>query len=358
MSILFMPGLWLSVGIALSAQWIHTLPFAPFTIGKTHPVDSLLIALILGMILRHFIDDLGIFKVGVQYSAKKLLPIAIVLMGAKLNFKDLIETSTQALMISVLSVVLALLLTTYVCKVMKVSQKLGILIGIGTAICGGTAIAVVAPTIEADDHDTAFAMTTITIFGLIAILIFPLLGHVLVLSQKDFGIWAGVSIQATPQVMAAGFAYGAEAGEIALIVKLVRVLLLAPVVMLLGVWHAREKRKRQEVYLAKKRSWTTYVPPFIIGFLFLATCHSLQLLPHFTIHLTESILWHAGEIEVALPKLASKIALFLVCIAMSGIGLGVHVKDLKATGITAMIAGFIAAFILAVVSLVAIYTLA
>ena len=355
MSFLSMSGFWLSVGIAVCAQWIHTLPFAPFTIQQSHPIDALLIALLLGMTIRYFIPELGRFQKGVRYSAKKLLPWAIVLMGAKLNFNDLIQVSTQALLISVSSVLIAFIFTLYVCKWMQVGKKLGILIGVGTAICGGTAIAVVAPTIEADEGDTAFALTTITIFGLIAIVTFPILGHILALSEADFGVWAGVSIQATPQVMAAGFAYGPQAGEIALIVKLVRVLLLAPMVMLLSAWHAKEKQKKQEVYLVESHSWTVYVPPFLLGFLLLATCHSLHLLPHLTLHLQDSILWSAGDLTVSIPKVARKMALFLVCTAMAGIGLGVHIKSLRAIGMKAMLAGFASALILAIVSLITIY---
>ena len=208
------PGLILTAIIAALAFYIHQLPFPPFTIGERHPIDALLIAIVIGMLVRNTLSLSPSLSPGIKFSVKKVLPFAIVLMGAKLDFNYIMEVSAQALLISVICVVVALALTLWLCNRVGVGQKLGLLIGIGTAICGGTAIAVAAPTIEADDNDTAFAITTITIFGLAAIFVFPVLGHALGMTENEFGIWAGISIQATPQVMAAGFAYGEQAGEV------------------------------------------------------------------------------------------------------------------------------------------------
>ena len=256
-----MPGVILTAIIAVIAFYIHTLPFAPFTIDGRHPVDALLVAILLGVLVRNTVSVSTGLRTGVQFSVKKLLPFAIVLMGAKLDFGYVLAVSAQALLISIVCVVVALGLTVWLCNKVGVGRKLGLLIGVGTAICGGTAIVVTAPTIEADDNDTAFAITTITIFGLIAIFVFPVLGHLFALTENEFGIWAGIAIQATPQVMAAGFAYGQEAGEVAVIVKLVRVLLLAPLIIGLGAWYAREKRRQQQAYVAERTRWSTLFPP-------------------------------------------------------------------------------------------------
>ncbi|MGC6418339.1 MAG: YeiH family protein [Bradymonadia bacterium] len=345
------PGLFATAALAITALYIHKLPFAPFTIDGRNPVDALLVAIVLGTLLRNTMPISNSLTPGIKYSVKTLLPFAIVLMGAKLDFGYVVEVSQRALWISILCVIVAYTLTVWLCVRLGVGQKLGILIGIGTAICGGTAIAVSAPSIEADDSDTAFAITTITIFGLIAIFIFPPLGHLLGLSQSEFGAWSGIAIQATPQVMAAGFAYGQEAGEVAVIVKLVRVLLLAPMLLWLGIWYARQKRARQEAYVARRTQLSTLFPPFILGFITLAIANSANLLPDFSVHLKETAFWTEATVPLSMKTLVTQSSLFFVTMAMAGVGLGVHIKMLKRIGLKALYIGCFSAAVLAIFSL-------
>src|SRR5205807_8098122 len=139
--------------------------------------------------------------------------------------------------------VVALVLLFFLTRMLKLPRKLGVLLGVGTAICGGTAIVATAPVIEAEEKDVVFSVATVTLLGLIAMFSLPIIGHMLELSSKAFGIWAGLAIHQTPQVVAAGFAYSNEAGQTATIVKLARVCLLAPVVFLIGLVYARNKLK-------------------------------------------------------------------------------------------------------------------
>ncbi len=346
------PGLLLTFVLALFGLWVHALPFAPFTIEGRHPVDAILLAIVFGVLLRNTVLQRWAslapqLNPGIKYSVKRVLPFAIVLMGAKLDFQDVLRISRQGLVLSLVCVVVAIFVTLWVCKRLRVGRKLALLIGVGTAICGGTAIVVCAPTIEADDNETAFAVTTITLFGLAAIFAFPLLGAAMGMSEVDFGVWAGVSIQATPQVMAAGFSYGPVAGEVAVVVKLVRVLLLAPMVVILGAWYAREKRAQSEPHVARRTPLRTLVPPFIVGFLLLAVANSLQLLPDFTLHLRESFLWAAGDQHVSMARAATGVSGFLITMAMAGVGLGVHLPTLRRVGLEALYAGLASAVILA-----------
>jgi uncharacterized integral membrane protein (TIGR00698 family) len=343
------PGLALVTAIAVLALRIHELPFAPFSIGDParHPIDAMLIAIVIGMLVRNTIGLPVWLAHGVKWSVVSLLPMAIVLLGAKLNFYDVVRTSAQALIISVICVAVALGLTVWLCQRLGVGQKLGILIGIGTAICGGTAIAVAAPVIEADENETAFAIATITLFGMLSVFLFPLLGHAFGMDQVEFGVWAGTSVHATPQVIATGFAYGPEAGDVATIVKLVRVLLLAPVVIGLGAWYAREKRRRQIAHVTKLGKWTTLFPPFIFGFVLLALANTLHLLPDFTLHLKESFLWDAQDQHVVLAQGVTWLSTFLITVSMAGVGLGVHLRGLATVGLNALYVGFLATVILA-----------
>lgn len=335
-------GLALTFAIAIGAYQLHTL--------SNSLIDAMLIAIVIGMLIRNTIGLPARFVPGVRYAVVSVMPFGIVLMGAKLNFFDVVRTSVTALVISVICVCVALGLVIWISRRFGVGQKLGILIGVGTAICGGTAIAVAAPVIEADENDTAFAIATVTLFGMIAVFVFPVIGNALDMSQLEFGVWAGTSVHATPQVVATGFAYGPEAGDIATIVKLVRVLLLAPVVIGLGVWHARQKRRREIAHVTKLGKLDMLFPPFILGFVLLALASTLHLLPDFTLHLRESFLWHAHDRPISIAKLVTTVSGFLLTMSMAGVGLGVDVRGLARIGLGALYVGLAAAVLLAAFS--------
>lgn len=341
----------LATVIAVAAAALHTLPFFPFTIGGRHPVDTILIAIVIGIAIRNLLPMPDWFRPGIKYAVKRVLPLAIVLMGAKLDFFDVLRVSSRALAINLVCVCVALAGTLWLCRKAKVTRKLGLLIGVGTAICGGTAIVVTAPVIEAEDNETAFAITTITLFGLVSIIVFPVIGAALALPQYEFGVWAGTAIHATPQVLAAAFSYGTAAGETAVIVKLVRVLMLAPVVVVIGAIYARDRRRRQEAHVAERPRLATLFPPFIFGFIGLALAKTLNLLPDFTFHLRESLLWEAGSVDTSMSQLVTAVSTFLIAISMAGVGLGVHLPGLAKVGLRALWVGLFAAVLLAGFSL-------
>jgi uncharacterized membrane protein YadS len=147
--------------------------------------------------------------------------------------------------------------------------------------------------------------------------------------------------------VATGFSYGPSAGEIATIVKLVRVLLLAPLVVGLAVWYGREKRRRQVAHITKVASFTTLFPPFILGFVLLALANTLHLLPDFTLHLHDSVLWERQDLRVVLAKLVTWLSAFLLTISMAGVGLGVDLRAIRKVGLNALYVGFGASVILA-----------
>ena len=334
-------GFVLALALAIAAYVLH---------GMSALLEPMLVAMVIGVIIRNTIGLSPRFLVGVKWCVLTLMPLGIVLMGARLNFFDVVRTSTKALVISFICVALAIALTIWLCRRVGVGQKLGILIAIGTAICGGTAIAVAAPVIEADDNDTAFAITTVTLFGLVAMFALPMLGHAFGMSQLEFGVWAGTSVHQTPQVVATGFAYGQVAGDVATIVKLVRVLLLAPVVIGLAIWYARKKRAAQVAHVTKVGKWSTLFPPFILGFVTLALAATLHLLPDFTLHLKDSFLWTAQDVDVVLAKRVTWLSTFILTIAMSGVGLGVDLRGLQKIGLKALYVGLASAVVLAVCS--------
>jgi len=345
------PGLLLTASLAYVADVIHTLPFPPFTIGTRHPIDTILITIVLGMLLRNLLKLPRVLGPGIKYAVVSLLPLAIVLMGARLDFRDVARISGHGLFVSVACVSTAITLTLFISRRLGIGQKLAILLGVGTAICGGTAIVATAPVIEAEESETAFAVTTVTALGLAAIFIFPAVGAALSLSQFEFGVWAGTAIHATPQVMAAGFAYGDQAGEVAVVVKLVRVLLLAPVVVGIGMWYGRSKRKREQAHVTPRAKLEMFFPPFVFGFVLMALANTLHLLPDFTLHLKKSVFFEEGPRFVKLANLVTTVSAFLIAMSMAGVGLGVDLKALAKTGPKALYVGTLASIGLALVSL-------
>ncbi len=343
-----LPGLLLTVAVALLALQIQRLPFPPFTIeaARPHPIDAILIAILLGMLLKNLAPLPPRLLAGARFATEKLLPLGIILLGARLDFFQVLQVSAHSLLISLFCVAVALALTYWLCQRAGVSRRLGFLIGVGTAICGGTAIVVMAPVIEAEEKDTALAVATVTLFGVAAIFVLPMLGGLLAMTQSEFGVWAGIAVQATPQVLAAGFSYGNEAGEVSTIVKLVRVLMLAPLTIGATIFYARRQRARHQNYVNKRPAWHSLIPPFIIGFLLMALANSFQLLPAFTLPLGDTIMWSGKEQWIGLQELLGRLASFFILVAMAGIGFGIDMQALRKTGLKPLYLGFAAAIIL------------
>jgi uncharacterized integral membrane protein (TIGR00698 family) len=350
-------GVLVALALTLAAIWLSERPFAPFTIsGNRHPIEPVMLAIVLGMVLSNVWTLPKLFQPGLKFSVKKLLPLGIILLGARLDFRDLIKLGGQGLVLSVLDTFIALGLLLGLTYLFKLPRKLGVLLGIGTAICGGTAIVATAPVIEAEEKDVAFSVATVTLLGLIAMFAMPFLGHVLDLSDKAFGIWAGLAIHQTPQVVAAGFAYSDEAGQTATIVKLARVCLLAPFVFLIGLVYARRKMTSTGVSTIKNINYAHLFPTFILGFLALALLNTLGFLPKLTMHLNGPI-FKAADHQVNLAGSLEQASKFLITISMAGVGLETKFSSMKQTGLKPFVASLIAALVIAVLILFLIQTL-
>jgi len=269
----------------------------------------------------------------------------------------LVKVGFEGLLLSVLETAVALILLMLLTRILRLPRKLGVLLGVGTAICGGTAIVATAPVIEAEEKDVVFSVATVTLLGLIAMFTLPIIGHVLELSSKAFGVWAGLAIHQTPQVVAAGFAYspsGApyspEAGQTATIVKLARVCLLAPVVFLIGVFYAKQKLKKTGVGERKKISYLHLFPVFVLGFLAMALLKTLGLLPDLTFHVTQGAL-SAGNYRFSLGSTAEQISKLCITISMAGVGMETKFASMRQTGLKPFVASLIAVLVVAVLIL-------
>ncbi len=330
-------GVSLSVVLAIAAMWIGELPFAPFTLsGNRHPLEPVMLAILLGMLIANMMVLPAHLQPGIKFSVKKLLPLGIILLGARLDFMAVLKVGTTGIVLSIATIVVALLMFVGFVRMEWVPRKLGVLLGVGTAICGGTAIVATAPVIDAEDSDVSFAVATVTVLGLVAMFLLPVLGHTLDMRDQIFGIWAGLSIHQTPQVVAAGFSYSDVAGDNATIVKLARVSLLAPVVAAIGLLYARRKAAGASLGAARL---IKLFPIFVLGFLLMALLRTMGWLPHSVVS------W------------CDKISRFLIVVAMAAVGLETTFASLRRTGLRPFLLGALASLVICLLIIVALRTI-
>ena len=348
-------GILICLALTAVAMCLNNLPIWPFTVaGGRHPLEPVMMSIVLGMILSNVWALPKWFQPGVKFSVKKLLPLGIILLGARLNFHQILKLGYVSIGMGCFEVVLALALMFMFVRWLRLSGKLGTLLGIGTAICGGTAIVATAPVIEAEESDVVFGVATVTLLGLIGMFLLPVLGHFMALPEEAFGIWAGLAIHQTPQVVAAGFAYGQHAGDTATVTKMFRVCLLAPVVFVAGLIYARKKARTQETSERKHINYFSLFPKFVFGFLALALLRTLGWLPDFTGH------WSADAVAVSstqrdfkfsMADVAQAGANFFIVMSMAGVGLETKFAAMKQTGLRPFFAAAASAVVIAVVVL-------
>jgi uncharacterized integral membrane protein (TIGR00698 family) len=352
-----LPGFILSLAIMVAAIFLSELPVWPFTMtdngGKpTHPIEPVMMALILGMVISNLVTLPKVMNSGIKFSVKKLLPLGIIFLGARLNFTEMIKEGVTGACMAALETAIAFLLLLWLSKVFKLPRKLGLLLGVGTAICGGTAIVATAPVIEAEEKDVVFSVATVTLLGLIGMFLLPVLAHMMHMSDKGFGYWAGLSIHQTPQVIASGFSYSGAAGETATTVKLARVCLLAPVVFIVGLLNARGEAQSQE---KKKINYLQMFPMFVFGFLAFALAHTLGWLPQ--LHFSTPSFFKAPDTDPKLADWLVKFSSWCIIISMAGVGLETRFHAMRQTGAKPFVAALIGVLVVATLVLLAIRTL-
>jgi uncharacterized integral membrane protein (TIGR00698 family) len=318
------PGWLVSIGVAALAYAVHYLPFAPFRVGYRRPISAAILAIFLGALAANFLP-LGIkILYGAKDCVRRAIPLTIVLTGASLSFANATAVGWRAFVIIVITMSAAIASTMIFGRMMKLSAGTSMLIGAGTAICGNSAIIAVAPLIDAEDRDVMLSVGAINILGLALMFVSPFAGELLGMSDQSYGVWAGTTIHAVPQAVAAGFAYSAKAGGLATLVKLVRVALLAPLLLILAFSYARSRKDRLKVHYSR------LIPPFLWGFLALFALNSLGFLP---------VLQFQNGYSVGSAAFLTEAGNLLLTLSMAALGLEVNVRVLAKAGGAAMVAG-------------------
>lgn len=330
-----LPGFAIAILIAVIAQFIENLL-------PIHLIGGSVIALFIGMILNNFWkpDCLG---AGLKFTSKKVLKFAIILLGASLSIQTILTVGRLSLTVMCFTLLTCFGGGYFIGKALGLNWKLSNLISAGTGICGGSAIAAVAPVIEAKDSDIAYAMSATFLFDMVMILLFPFMGTWLGLSDMAYGLWAGTAVNDTSSVVAAGYAFSEAAGDFATMVKLTRTLSIIPVVLIFAYINIRVKQKEAlkdkdshvntNEKARNKVNFFSLIPWFILGFIALAIVNSL------------------GVIPVAVSAAAKSLSKFLMVAALAAIGLNTSFKEMKKSGFTPMVHGFIISLLVVIVAI-------
>ena len=320
------PGILLCLAIAVPA-WLS---------GRAYPIiGGPVFGILLGMIITMIFPKLDLFHDGIKYTSKKLLQYSIILLGFEMNLFQVIKVGGQSLFVIIFTLSASFLTAFFVGRILKLDGKMTALIGVGTSICGGSAIAATAPVIGAKDEDIAHAISTIFLFNIIAVFIFPALGHLLGMNDTGFGMWAGTAINDTSSVVAAGVSWSATAGSntalaYATIVKLTRTLMIVPITLVLAVYTAH-KNKRNAA--GPDFNFIKIFPWFVIGFA------------------AASVLNTFAGIPASITHTFASIGKFMIVMAMAAIGLNTNPKKLITSGLKPIFLGLCCWFAVAGVSL-------
>lgn len=327
----YLPGMVFALVIAIVAQFIEN-------ILPVHIIGGSVIALFMGMFLNTIIDIENSLKPGINFISKRLLKFAIILFGASLNISIVLNVGRLSLYVMIFTLLTCFGGGYFIGKALGLNWKLSNLISAGTGICGGSAIAAIAPVIEAEDTDVAYAMSATFLFDMLMIIAFPIMGRYLELSDMAYGLWTGTAVNDTSSVVAAGFAYSDAAGDFATMVKLTRTLAIIPVVLIFRLIYTRHELKYSgSSNIEKNFSIFSIIPFFILGFLAMVILNSFGLISH--------------DLSVSLKAISK----FLMVAALAAIGLNTKFKDMKKAGINPMIHGFIISILVVIVAIIVIY---
>lgn len=320
-----LPGLLLSAAIALLASGVERAQTA--LLGYAY-LDGLVVAILAGTLLHTIIGLSEQYLPGVAFSARVVLEIAIVLLGGTISTAA-IASSGLPLVATILGVVTITLFLSYgIGRLLGLDDKLAMLVSCGNSICGNSAIMAVAPAIEARSEDVAASIGFTAVLGIAVVLLLPLSSSLLGLDQWQYGVVAGLSVYAVPQVLAATVQAGALSAQIGTIVKLVRVLMLGPIVLVVGLRYGRRGGARLPV--------SVLVPWFIVGFLVLMASRSFGLLPEAAVR----------PLDIAFYN--------LTLVAMAALGLSVDLRSVLASGGRVLAAGAASIVILVALAVLAV----
>ncbi|MFA5995564.1 MAG: putative sulfate exporter family transporter [Patescibacteria group bacterium] len=305
------PGLLLTGLIAVTATWLG---------GWWPIIGAAVFGIFIGIIVNNLIKIPVVTQRGINFSAKIILQLAIILLGSTLSLTQIVETGAASFLVMIFTIATAFIVAFGVGKLLGIDKNIKQLIAVGTAVCGGSAIAAIAPIIKAKEHEIAYSISTVFLCNVLAVLIFPPLGHWLGLSDYGFGILAGTAINDTSSVVAAGYTFSNTAGDFATIVKLTRTTMLIPISLIFMIL-VLIANKKNHTTSAVKYNIIKILPWFILGFIGLAIINSTGII-------NQTVLLHT--------KTTAK---FMIVMALSAVGLKTDFKKMLQSGFKPLLVG-------------------
>jgi len=323
------PGLAAAIAVAIAARLVTG--FLPSI------VSEVTVAILFGIVVATIAGPrLQPLTPGLRFASQRILRFGIVLLGARLSLGEIARIGVPSTILIVLTMAASLGIVLGVSRVVRIEGRLAVLIAVGSAVCGNTAIVATAPVIGAKAREVAYAVATITLFGTLAVFLYPAIGRAIALSQPSFGLWAGVAVHDTSQVIATSAAYGPDALDVATVVKLIRNALMAPLLFLIATgWAARGGEAVESAGRGARRA----VPLFVFGFLALAALRTI------------------GVIDAGQAASLDLVARTFILIALAAVGMSIHVGELRETSWRPLAVGFSVALAVGLGTLFLIVTL-
>ena len=312
------PGILFSLLIAVIAWFLgHLFPLA----------GGAVIALLSGILIANTIGCPNLCKAGVSATSKRVLQAAIVLFGFQMNISNVLTLGSKGLILIGVTIIVSTMLAYGVGKVLQLPSNEKVMIGVGTAICGGSAIAAIAPVIKANEREIVTAISTIFLFNILAVFIFPIVGHLLSMSDLRFGVWCGAAINDTSSVVAAAYSYSESAGYTATVVKLTRTLMIIPATFILALYQTKKEKNRDKFRIIKVFPW------FVLGFFVACIINTIHFIPE-----QVSAFW-------------GNMGKFCIMMALTGIGLQTNLRDLVRHGKKPLLLGCCCSVAVATISI-------
>ena len=314
-----LPGLSVAVVVAILATFLSSLDI----VKKTVNFSPLIMAILIGVVVGNVIKFPESFKPGITFALKKVLRIAIVFLGFRLTFQNIMEVGLEGLIIDTIMLLGTFFIGVYTAtKIFKLDSSMGYLLASGSSICGASAVLATSAVVKSEMHHTAMAVATVTIFGTISMFLYPMVYKAGLLPGFDdlqYGLWTGATVHEVAQVVAAGFAISDLAGNTATIAKLTRVMMLAPLLIALSVYLA----KKHTIHGAGVSLRDIPIPYFVFGFIAMVGVNSLGIIPQ---NITHTI---------------NIVDTFLMTVAMAAMGIETNINKMKGVGMKPIYVAFI-----------------
>ncbi|NMA84983.1 MAG: YeiH family putative sulfate export transporter [Epulopiscium sp.] len=329
----------IGVGVTIFLAYVSVIvsSFVPYGL-----ISAGVFALLIGMLFNPIVIKYPAFEKGLSFTSKKILRLAIISMGVGLSFEQVVEVGGVSLIVMSFTLFTAFGGGYLFGKLFKMDWKLSNLIAAGTGICGGSAIAAIAPVIDAEESDIAYAISATFIFDIIMVVLFPIMGRYFHMTDLGYGLWTGTAVNDTSSVVAAGYAFSDAAGQFSVIVKLTRTLSIVPIVLIFSYINERLIRKEgkkswggEKEYVVdhkKKVDIKKIFPWFILMFLGMVALKS------------------TGVISDGISQYVSTLSKFFMVMSLGAIGLRTNFTKLAKSGIAPMIHGFIISALVVIVS--------